>query len=73
VGLTCQVHVKIRVKTREEVCTYLIRSGRKDIYFFRERDTSKVVLMSNSYQGKQLAVQGKDSLTHNDAKKIKLH
>jgi hypothetical protein len=33
----------------------------------------KGVLISDSYQGKQLTVQGKDTLTHNDAKKIKLH
>jgi hypothetical protein len=35
--------------------------------------TQKGVLISDSYQGKQLTVQGKDTLTHNDAKKIKLH
>jgi hypothetical protein len=37
------------------------------------RDTQKGVLTSDSYQGKQMSVQEKDSLTHNDVKKIKLH
>jgi hypothetical protein len=40
---------------------------------FFERDTQKGVLIYDSYQGKRLAVQGMDSLTHNDTKKIKLH
>jgi hypothetical protein len=41
------------------------------IFFFREK--KKGVLISDSYQGKQLTIYGKDILTHNDVKKIKLH
>jgi hypothetical protein len=56
--------------TKETGGVFLERGTQK---VFLERGTQKGVLISDSYQGKQLTVQGKDTLTHNDAKKIKLH
>jgi hypothetical protein len=54
------------------MCQQSIFHVSAQIVFGLVRHTQKGVLISDSYQGKQLAVQWKDSLTHNDAKKIKL-
>jgi hypothetical protein len=56
-----------------EPLVFFLLVSQSCILFLFQRDTQEGVLISDLYQGKQLALQGKDSLTHNDAKKIKLH
>jgi hypothetical protein len=67
------IYPHVTPRARARAFLFLSKGRALRFIMFFQRHTQKGVLVSYSYQEKQLVVQGKDNLTYNDTKKIKLH